>query len=142
MRSNKFYLYFILFVFVFVVYCGFRTGVVFAQDSGDEFLVEEETIEGLFIYNNHGKRDPFQQLVDQNGQIIKFGKELSVTDLNLEGIMTGEGGKNVAIINGLVVRLKDNLGPFVVTKITDDSVVLKKGQDLITLKLKKEEAYE
>ena len=53
--------------------------------------------------------------------------------------MAGKDGKNYAIVNGRILKATDIIGQFVVERIDDDRVVLKKGRQKFELKLKKEE---
>lgn len=91
-----------------------------------------------FTYNDNGKRDPFWQLVGPGGSINNYENDLLLADLALQGIMSGASG-NIAMINGKIVRAEDKIGQFLVKEITDDWVVLEKGQKVFKLKLKKEE---
>ncbi len=102
------------------------TGVFAAQD--------EE-----FRYDDHGRRDPFWRLVTGTGAIVSYEQDIISSDLVLEGIMTGEGGQNIAIINGMIVGPLDRIGMFVVQDIQPDAVILRKGLENVTLKIKKEE---
>ncbi len=95
--------------------------------------------ENQFIYDDHGKRDPFWPLISANGTFINYESDLLITDLRLEGIISEEeGGKNLAIINGNIVQTNDTIGPFQVRDVSTDSVSLIKGKEIYTLKLKKE----
>jgi len=98
-------------------------------------LAEEEG----FRYDDHGRRDPFWRLVTGTGAIVSYEQDIISSDLVLEGIMTGEGGKNIAIINGRIVESLDRIGMFVVQDIQPDAVILRKGLENVTLKIKKEE---
>lgn len=100
---------------------------------------EEVKEEGIFIYNDHERRDPFWPLVSSEGGIVSYETDLQITDLNLEGIITGAGGKNLAVINGRIVKRNDSIGKFTVTEIKSAAVVLLKGQERYELKLKKED---
>lgn len=92
-----------------------------------------------FVYDDHGRRDPFWKLVSPSGAIMNYETEFLITDLALEGIMAGEDGKNFAIINGRVLEVEDSIGQFVVMEIEDNRIVLKQGNRKFELKLKKEE---
>jgi len=70
--------------------------------------------------------------------IMNYDKNLSFADLTIEGIMMGQTGENLAVINGNVVKKNTSLGQFIVARITADKVVLKDGQQQFELKLKKE----
>lgn len=91
-----------------------------------------------FVYEDNGRRDPFWTLISSNGSMINYETDLMVTDLELQGIMSGAAG-NIAMINGKVVRKNDKIGQFIITDITDGWVLLKKGQQVFKLRLKKEE---
>ena len=92
-----------------------------------------------FVYNDHGKRDPFWKLVTDKGLFMNYETDMLVSDLTLEGIISGPNGKNLAIINNIVVKPNDRFGLFVVDKIEENQVSLIKGQESFVLKLKKEE---
>lgn len=92
-----------------------------------------------FVYEDHGKRDPFWPLVSSAGNIVNYETEFQVTDLKLEGIISAGEGQNLAIINGRIVQTNDPLGPFTVMGIGSDSVTLGKDQQTFELRLKKEE---
>ena len=94
--------------------------------------------EASFTYDDHGRRDPFWKLVNAGGAVMNYDKDLQLTDMVLEGIMTGESN-NIAIINGVIVKAEDKVGLFTVVDIKPDTVVLQKGQDTFTLILKKED---
>ncbi len=94
--------------------------------------------EAPFIYNDHGKHDPFLPLVSSAGAIVTYDADLTMNDLVLEGIVAdAKGGSNLAIINGKVVKNKDKVGLFVIDIINEDSVELLKDAQRFTLKLKK-----
>ena len=103
--------------------------------------VAQEELQGQtsFIYDDGGRRDPLWPLVNSNGAILNYESEFLITDLALEGIMAGTDGENMAIINGRVLKAHDAIGQFVVRKIGDDSIILKKGKQKFELKLKKGE---
>lgn len=92
-----------------------------------------------FSYDDKGKRDPFWALVSSTGMIMNYDSDFLITDLALEGIMAGEDGKNFAIINGQILKAEDTIGQFLVERIDDDRIVLRKGKQKFELKLKKEE---
>jgi hypothetical protein len=92
-----------------------------------------------FVYDDKGKQDPFLRLVSSTGAIINFEGELLISDMVLEGIIAGQDGNNVAIINGIIVKPNDQLGPYVVKNVQSDTVVLEKDQERFVLKLRREE---
>ena len=100
---------------------------------------EEQRSPEPFSYDDNGRRDPLWPLVNSNGAILNYESEFLITDLALEGIMAGTDGENMAIINGRVLKAEDTIGQFVVRKIGEDSIILKKGKQKFELKLKKGE---
>lgn len=93
-----------------------------------------------FSYDAKGKRDPFIPLVGQE-RSVGAGLETIVSpeDLKLEGIATGVGGRQVAIINGQMVKEKDKFGTLLIKKISRKSVDLSiEGRDY-TLSLQEPE---
>ena len=42
--------------------------------------------QGAFVYDDHGKRDPFAPLVSSAGMVVTYDEDLAVNDLVLEGI--------------------------------------------------------
>src|SRR5258705_467199 len=92
-----------------------------------------------FVYSDQGKQDPFLRLVSSTGAIVNFEGELLVSDMALEGIIAGENGDNVAVINGIIVKPNDVLGPYTVKKVEGDAVILQKDQERFVLKLRREE---
>ena len=100
---------------------------------------EEQQDPEPFVYDDSGRRDPFWPLVNSNGAILNYESEFLITDLALEGIMAGTAGENLAIINGRVLKTGDTIGQFVVERIVEDSIILKRGRQKFELKLKKGE---
>jgi len=123
---------FVFIILGFLVVFSSISSVCLAEDVG----AEESS---PFIYDDHGKRNPFWELIGADGNIISYGDDIMVTDMQLEGIMLGAGGRNVAIINGQVVEKNDTIGGFDIFDILVDTVVLTKGQKRFELKIKKEE---
>ena len=90
-----------------------------------------------FVYDDHGKRDPFGALVTSTGAVVAYDSDLSVADLSLEGMLSDPQGNSAAIINGKIVKVSDKIGPYEVESIGADHVdLLKDGQQFL-LKLKK-----
>ncbi len=95
--------------------------------------------ESVSKYEDHGKRDPFWRLVSPSGAILSLDNDLSATDMVLEGVIQDQTGKNLAIINSVVVAPGDKIGLFEVTSVGKDGVTLSKGDEKFVLKLKKEQ---
>jgi hypothetical protein len=101
--------------------------------------VEDKTVDRPFVYDSQGKRDPFWRLINTRGVVVHYETDLLISDLSLEGIMAEGDGNNIAIINGKVLNKGEQIGQFVIKKIGANYVILQKGQESYTLKLKKEE---
>ena len=100
---------------------------------------DEPAVKGDFTYSDHDKRDPFWSLLGNRGTILNFDKDIYASDMVLEGVLLEPTGDSVAIINGNIVKIGDKVGFFIVKEIQVNMVILEKGQEIITLKLKKEE---
>ena len=99
----------------------------------------QEPAQQHFVYQDKGKRDPFAPLLDVDGNMVLYDNELILTDLTLEGVMVGANPEaNIAIINGRIFKIRERIGPFQVETILKDRVVLRKDQETVQLKLKKE----
>ena len=92
-----------------------------------------------FVYDDHGKRDPFWKLVSPGGSILTYETDLLISEMTLEGIIFDPSGKSLAIINGNVIEEKGKVGLYIISKIEENKVFLIKGNDIFTLELKKEE---
>ena len=112
----------------------FSVNISLAEEGQDD----KKGVEA-FEYDDHGRRDPFWALVNSNGIIVNYEKEVLLSDLNLEGIIAGAAGRSMAIINGRVLQPGDKIGDFHVREIIENVVILYKGQQRFELKLKKEE---
>lgn len=92
-------------------------------------------------YEPKGKRDPFIPLIgqDRNSRIGGLEGIISVQDVVLEGIAIGPSGKNIAILNGQMVKEKDKFGLLQINKISKKTVELSIDGKIYTLNLKDEE---
>ena len=92
-------------------------------------------------YESKSKRDPFVPLIGQDKGSRSAGLEgvVSVTDVLLEGIAIGHSGKNIAILNGQMVKEKDKFGLLQVKKISKNTVELSIDGKDYTLSLQNEE---
>ncbi|GEM_PF-435424 len=96
----------------------------------------EETKNEPSLYDDHGKRDPFWPLVTSGGGIMSYETDFLMSDLNLEGVVVGQGQENLAMINGRIVKENDAIGQFVVLRIEADKVTLLKDGQEFELRLK------
>ena len=90
-----------------------------------------------FVYNDHGKYDPFLPRVSAAGAVLTYETDLTVNDMVLEGIVADARGDNVAVINSKVVKKGDAVGLYTVATVGTRDVELTKGGEHFTLKLKK-----
>lgn len=81
-------------------------------------------------------RDPFSPLIDKNGRIL-IDEKLNVGSLKLSGIIFSKDEK-VAIVNGEIVKEGDYIGNYIIDKIEENKVVLKKGDEKFILELEVE----
>lgn len=93
--------------------------------------------QGNYVYDDHGKKDPFSPLVSPTGVLVDDEEGMGISDLNLEGIVSDASGSNLAIMNGKVVKAGDHIGPYLVNVIAEDSVRLLKDNQEFVLNLKK-----
>lgn len=87
--------------------------------------------DNTFNYDPKGRRDPFTPLVGQErGTSSGLESVASFDDLKLEGIAVGAHGRQVAIINGQMVKEQDKFGALLIKKISRKSVELSiEGRD-------------
>jgi hypothetical protein len=57
--------------------------------------------------------------------------------LDLEGIVADPSGNNVALINGKIIKINDQIGPYLVNAITLDHIEFLKGTEKFIVRLKK-----
>lgn len=75
--------------------------------------------EEIFNYDSKNKRDPFIPLVTKSGVYtpsLAMNIE-SVADIFLEGTMVDPQGRSLAIVNGQVIKVGDQIGVFKVIRI-------------------------
>lgn len=90
-----------------------------------------------FEYNDNSKKDPLEPLVDANGILVNDEAEVKAIDIVLEGIVADAEGRNLAILNGKVVKTGDKVASYTVGVITPSQVELLKGQEQLVIKMKK-----
>ena len=110
--------------FLLGLICICLSATIFAEDN--------------FVYNSKGKRDPFMPLVTSEGYIISVEEELFASDMNLEGIIFDVQGRSLAIINGKVVKVGDNIGSYTILEIGQTKVILAKEAEKYILELKRD----
>ena len=90
-----------------------------------------------FVYNEHGKHDPFGPLVSLSGTIISYDSDITATDMNLEGVVIDAKGNNLAIMNGRIIKIGDQVGVYTVEAISNDHADMINGQERLTVKIKR-----
>ncbi|HQP91786.1 MAG TPA: hypothetical protein PLU24_03845 [Candidatus Omnitrophota bacterium] len=91
-----------------------------------------------YVYKYQGKRDPFMALITPAGYLLN----LEPTDekkLNLEGIMYDPKGDSMAIVNGELIRVGDNVGTAIVTDIKPNKLIVLQDNEKIEVELRREE---
>jgi hypothetical protein len=78
-------------------------------------------------------------LVSPDGGVLNYNNDVLISDMVLEGIIFDPKGKSLAIINGRVVKLNEQIGLYMVIEIRENKVVLVKNQERFVLEIKKEE---
>ena len=105
----------IVYTFILITGFGAFAPCVYCLDKTDS----------VFYYDQKGRRDPFVPLVGQErGTGAGLESVASFDDIKLEGIAVGVGGRQVAIINGQMVKEKDRFGALLIKKISRKAVEL------------------
>ncbi len=101
--------------------------------TGALFAAEE------FVYDSHGRRDPFVPLVSEGGGFVSdtYGIK-SAEDVRLEGIVWEEGKRSMAVINGEIFRAGQSIGELNIVEIQRDGVVFEAGDERIKVELRDE----
>lgn len=88
-----------------------------------------------FVYDSHGKRDPFIPLVGLPHGRIAVSEILSIDDVDFQGIARDARGRRIVIINGEMLTRGSKLGVLKVSKITDDEAIVIIREKKYTLNL-------
>src|SRR4051812_11985440 len=91
----------------------------------------------VFEYNEHGKHDAFWPLVSSSGTLITYDSDITANDISLEGVVVDAKGNNLAILNGKIVKAGDLVGGYTIDSISNNHVELTKGQEHLTIHIKK-----
>lgn len=103
-------------------------------------ICDEKAASDQVKYESKGKRDPFIPLIGQEkAKVVGLDNITSVEDVNLEGIAIGAGGKNVAILNGQMVKDNDKFGTLQIKKVSRKEVRISIDEKDYTLKLQEPE---
>lgn len=102
------------------------------------FSVVSAVLAEQYTYKYEGKRDPFIPLISPAGFLINLEPENNAT-LRLEGVMYDPEGNSMAIINGELVRVGENVGDAVVSSIEPNKVTVTKDNQKEELEIRKGE---
>jgi len=95
----------------------------------------------VFGYDSNAKRDPFVPLIGQEKAHHRpngLEEMTSIEDVILEGIAIGPSGKNVAILNGQMLKENDKVGHLQIRKISKNAVELSIDEKIYTLSLQED----
>jgi len=95
-----------------------------------------------FGYDSQGQRDPFVPLIGLEEKKVRpscLEEMVAIEDLILEGIAISPSGKNVAILNGRMVKERDKIGAIQIKKISKKNIELSINGKDYGLSLTKEE---
>lgn len=86
-------------------------------------------------YQSKGKRDPFVPLLTSEGQRIRppgFDEEVAggIEGVSLQGIVFDPKAESYAVLNGKVVREKEEIDGMRVIRIESDAVTLQVEDDI------------
>ena len=88
-----------------------------------------------FIYDSHGKRDPFIPLVGLPHIRTAVSEIMSIDDVDFQGIARDARGRRIVIINGEMLTKGSELGALKVLKITDNEAIVLIREKKYTLNL-------
>lgn len=96
-------------------------------------------VKANYRYDSHGRRDPFVPLVGVTERGSQGGVRgiLSVDDVSLQGIVTNEDGRMLAVINGELMKEGDRIGRLSIESIGENSVKVKIDEAEFEIKLYK-----
>ena len=92
-----------------------------------------------FVYSTKNKRDPFIPLVGKGMRLLVPQEAKSIENIVLEGIVFDPEQGSLAIINGEIFKEGDSMGGFILSEVTEKSVILTKDEKDYTVVLVEEE---
>ena len=113
-------------------------GVALAGAAMSPGPVEAEERALPFLYNARGHRDPFEALV-RDGRVVgvvhQQQRSFNSAKPTLYAILWDPVGSSFAIINNVEVGVGDTIESYRVADITQDTVVLKAGEERVVLQI-------
>lgn len=95
-----------------------------------------------FVYNDHGKRDPFVPLLGiKKATIGKSGIEgiSSVGDVKFQGVARDSKGNKIAMLNGEMIQVGQTVSQVTLIKIEDDVITFTIDGETYSLSLYEKE---
>ncbi|MBI4394775.1 MAG: hypothetical protein HY583_01115 [Candidatus Omnitrophica bacterium] len=87
-----------------------------------------------FIYDSHGKRDPFVSVGEGY-----TGGGFGIGELRLEGVIVDAQGDSYALVNGEIVREGESLEGFLLKKVEKNRAIFDKDGEVVEVVLSQEE---
>ena len=87
-----------------------------------------------FIYDSHGKRDPFVSAGE-----AYTGGGFGIGELRLEGVIVDAQGDSYALVNGEIVREGESLEGFLLKKVETNRAIFDKDGEVLEVVLSQEE---
>ena len=86
--------------------------------------------EDSFVYQSHGRRDPFVPLVGASATVTDSLEDvMSIDDIRLQGLATDSSGKRAAILNGEMIKKGQTIGRVTVKEILEEKIVIMIDED-------------
>ena len=96
------------------------------KESVEEAAPEVKQKEALFTYDSGEKRDPFVPLVGVTARSVRTLEDIAtIRDIRLQGVAVAADGRNIAIINGHMIKEGVTAGRLTIVRVTKKAVVLK-----------------
>lgn len=81
--------------------------------------------EGPYVYDSHGRRDPFVPLLGvTSGSIGSLEDIMGIEDVSFQGFAVDSAGRKVVVLNGEMITEGRTIGRLTVKKILRNEVIL------------------
>ena len=108
-------------------------------------ISEPKNKQHVFMYNTHGKRDPFIPLISENKTIMSPAGwsfiSSKLPELKIEGILF-DGTNSLAIINDKIVTIGDNISNCKIASITREEIVIRYMDKEYSVKISGDKLWE
>ena len=96
--------------------------------------------EEAYVYDPHGKRDPFVPLLGVSARAAGSLEDImGIEDVSLQGVAVDSTGGKVVVINGEMIAEGQTIGRLTIKKILNEEVVLIIDENEYTLNIYKDE---